>query len=70
MSIQQKLQDYIDDWNELEAYRDLSGQSFDFGNGLITDDSTESEDVYWKRDQENIENAIYDLLERKRKWKV
>jgi hypothetical protein len=61
-------EDLIDDWNELEAYRNLNGQPFDFGAGLITDDSKESEDVYWKIQQWDIEHALdhLDCLEYKR----
>jgi hypothetical protein len=54
-------EDLIIDWNELEAYRTLNGQSFDFGTGLITWDDPKSEDVYWKMEQQNIENIIDDL---------
>lgn len=51
-------EELIIDWNELEAYRILNGQSFDFGTGLITDDSNESEDTYWKIQQQDIESAL------------
>ena len=43
---------------ELNAYRILNGQSFDFGNGLITNDSKISEDVYWKMEQYDLEELI------------
>jgi len=57
----QTKEDLIIDWNELEAYRILNGQSFDFGTGLITWDAPCSEDVYWKIEQQNIENIINDM---------
>jgi hypothetical protein len=43
---------------ELNAYRILNGQSFDFGNGLIINDSKISEDVYWKMEQYDLEELI------------
>lgn len=68
------LQEYLDDWDELETYRTLSGRSFDFGNGLINDDSTQSEDTYWKMMQWDIERAIDNLqyykVSRKKKHKL
>ncbi len=51
------------DFNELEAYRSLNGVPFDFGNGLVTDDSEESEDVYWKMSQQDIEDCIEEFEE-------
>jgi len=51
----------IIDFNELEAYRSLNGTPFDFGTGLVTDDSKKSEDVYWKIQQHAIEDCIEDL---------
>jgi hypothetical protein len=59
---QQQLQELYTDWNELEAYRRLQDESFDFGTGLIINDSTESEDVYYKISQWNIDDYI-DYLE-------
>ena len=59
---QQQLEELYIDWNELEAYRNLNGQSFNFGTGLITCDSSKSEDVYYKMEQWDIENDI-DYLE-------
>lgn len=73
---QELLQEYLDDWDELEAYRTLSGRPFNFGNGLINDDSTFSEDTYWKMDQWDIQRAIDNLLDnnvkryRKKKHKL
>ena len=64
------------DWNGLEAYRDLQGESFDFGTGLIANEGQESEDVCWKMQQWDIENALdhldfirdnYSLRKHKRK---
>lgn len=63
------LQEYIDDWNDLEAYRNLQKQPFDFGTGLITDDSIQSEDGFWKMEQWNIESAIEDLISNSTKIK-
>jgi hypothetical protein len=53
-----RQQDLIDEWYDIQAYRTLAGQAFDFGTGLITDDSTESEDAYWEERQWTIENAL------------
>lgn len=70
-------EDLIIDWNELEAYRTLNGQPFDFGTGLITNNSSESEDAYWEIEQLDIENALDDLEDvylyrskRKKKYKL
>jgi len=51
------------DFNELEAYRSLNGIPFDFGSGVVTDDSKESEDVYWKMSQQDIEDCIEEFEE-------
>jgi len=51
-------EELITDWEELEAYRTLNGQPFDFGTGLITNESQESEDVYWKIQQQSIEHIL------------
>jgi hypothetical protein len=47
---------------ELDAYRRLSGQSFDFGTGMISDDSIISEDVYYKMQQQELEELLYDKI--------
>lgn len=60
MNIKSK-EELIIDWYELEAYRSLNGQPFDFGTGLITRDDPASEEVYWKMEQWDIENMIDDL---------
>jgi len=57
----QKLEELYADWNELEAYRILQCKSFDFGNGLIVNESKESEDVYYKMEQQAIDDCIYDI---------
>lgn len=49
---------------EIEAYRTLQSEDFDFGTGLIKNESIESEDAYYKMDQQNIEYFLghYDYL--------
>lgn len=52
-------QDYIDQLNEIEAYRSLEGQPFDFGTGLIQNDlSYGTEEVYWEMDVQDLEESI------------
>lgn len=46
---------------ELEAYRSLNGKSFDFGSGPIVATSMNNEDVYWKMEQQGIEDRIEDF---------
>ena len=59
---QQQLKELYINWDELEAYRRLNGQSFDFGTGLIKWDDPKSENIYWKMEQQDVENYI-DYLE-------
>lgn len=54
----QLLEELYTDWNELEAYRILQKEPFDFGTGLITNDDSQSEDIYWKMEQWTIDNYI------------
>lgn len=52
-------QHYIDLLNEVEAYRSLSSESFDFGTGLIINEmSYGSEDAYYEIDIQNLKNTI------------
>ena len=53
------IQDIINDLIELDAYRILSGQSFDFGTGIIKNDSKISEDVYYKMQQQELEELLF-----------
>jgi len=47
--------------NELEAYRILDGRPFDFGTGLIENDSSfGSEDVYYRMDIQSLEELLLD----------
>ena len=62
---QQQLKELYINWDELEAYRRLNGQSFDFGTGLIKWDDPKSENIYWKMEQQDVENYI-DYLENKK----
>lgn len=51
---------------ELEAYRNLDNEVFDFGEGEIRNDGEfglGSEDVYYKIQISNIENILMDLKE-------
>ena len=54
-------QDAIDTLEEIRAYQNLEGLSFDFGNGLIQNDlSYGTEYVYWKMDAQVLEDIIED----------
>ena len=49
---------------EIKAYQELEGLSFDFGNGLIQNDlSYGTEHVYWKMDAKVLEEIIEDWEE-------
>lgn len=51
--------DYINLLNEIEAYRELDGQDFDFGTGLIKNEmSFGSEDAYYEMDVWELESII------------
>lgn len=51
-------QDYINQLNEIKAYRSLDGLDFDFGTGLIVNDSSYgSEDAYYEMDIQNLEDT-------------
>ena len=58
---QQQLEELYADWDELETYRRLNGQSFDFGTGLITWDDPKNEDIFLKMEQLDIENYMDNL---------
>ena len=58
---QLQLQELLIDWYELEVYRNLNGLPFNFGTGLIEDNSRKNEDAYWKMQQRDIESAIENL---------
>ncbi len=58
MHTKKQIQELITDWNELEAYRQMQGESFDFGTGLILNEGKGSEDVYWKIEQHMIDDAL------------
>jgi hypothetical protein len=52
-------EDYINLLNEINAYRELDGQDFDFGTGLIVNEmSFGSEDAYYEMDIWSIESHI------------
>lgn len=51
--------DYVQLLNEIIAYRELDGEDFDFGTGLIKNDmSLGSEDAYYEMDMCTLENII------------
>lgn len=51
--------DYINLLNEINAYRELDGQDFDFGSGTITNEmSYGSEDAYYEMDIQSLEDTI------------
>ena len=62
----EKLEELKLDLIEVRAYRDLQGEPFDFGTGLITNDSKVSEDVYYKREERELLNAISEIKEEKK----
>jgi len=52
-------EDYILKLAEIKAYRELDGQDFDFGTGIIINDmSFGSEDAYYEMDLQSLEEAI------------
>lgn len=52
-------EDYINQLKEIEAYRELDGENFDFGNGLIINEMSQgSEDAYYEMDIENLNDVI------------
>ncbi|UUV46285.1 hypothetical protein [Bacillus phage vB_BanS-Thrax2] len=67
-------EDFINLLNEINAYRELDGQDFDFGTGLIKNDmSFGSEDAYYEMDiwslESIIENFDYPVYRIKKKRK-
>lgn len=46
------------DLAEVKAYRDLQSEPFDFGSGLITNDSKESEDAYYEMQEQDLEELL------------
>lgn len=54
-------QELMDEWEDLEAYRNLNGHPFDFGNGLTIWEDQANEDVYWKMEQYQIESVLETL---------
>lgn len=52
-------QDYVDILNEINAYRELDGQDFDFGTGVIINEMClGSEDAYYGMDIRLLEDII------------
>lgn len=52
-------QDYMDLMLEIEAYRNIDGENFDFGTGLIVNEmSYGSEDAYYEMDIQMLEDII------------
>lgn len=67
-------EDYINQLKEIVAYRELDGEDFDFGTGLIKNEmSFGSEDAYYKMDIQTLEEVIrywnYSYQESKEKKK-
>jgi hypothetical protein len=75
---EKELKEYILDLIEIEAYRTLEGQSFDFGTGVIHNDfSYGTEEAILEMQQQDLEEIIYywgwdDYLyiKRKKKYKL
>jgi len=59
----QKIKENINiEIEEFETYRNLDGDAFDFGNGLIKNDmSFGSEDVYYKITINSLKELLYEL---------
>lgn len=54
-------QDHIDKLVEIQAYRNLDGEPFDFGTGLLVNDGEfrlGSEDAYYEMDIQCLEDII------------
>ena len=49
------------DLAEVKAYRDLQSEPFDFGTGLITNDSKQSEDAYYEMQEQDLEEFIENI---------
>ena len=65
-------QDYINQLKEIEAYRRLDGQDFDFGTGVIKNEMLQgSEDAYYEMDIQLLEEIIkywdYETYKNKKK---
>lgn len=51
--------DAINQLKEIEAYRELDGEDFDFGTGLIKNEMRQgSEDAYYEIDLQNLKDTI------------
>lgn len=52
-------QDYINQFNEINAYATLDGEDFDFGTGVINNDmSYGSEDAYYEMELQDLAEII------------
>lgn len=52
------IEELLLDLEEFEAYRDLQGEAFDFGTGLITNDSKISEDAIYKNKIKELKELL------------
>lgn len=63
------LEDLKTELLEIEAYRDLQDEPFDFYGTLITNDSNISEDIFYKFRKERIEYELDTYYKEKNKKK-
>lgn len=63
------LEDLKTELLEIEAYRDLQDESFNFYGTLITNDSNISEDIFYKFRKERIEYELDTYYKEKNKKK-
>lgn len=61
-SYNNKLEDLKCDLEEVKAYRSLQDKPFDFGNGLITNDSCETEEAIYEMEEQNLEEFIDSIV--------
>lgn len=60
-----EIEELLVDLKEIQAYIDLEGEPFDFGDGLIEDDSNQSESRYYKMEKQQILQMLSQLSEEK-----
>ena len=58
IDLERELDNLYIDLEEVRAYRNLQNTAFDFGSGLITNDSTVSDDAYYEMQEQEILKSI------------
>lgn len=61
IELKRELNKLYIDLKEVRAYRNLQSKGFDFGTGLITNDSNESEDAYYEMEEQDILDCIENI---------